>query len=246
MNPFAMSLATLALAAWLLGGNAGMAHDANGPAAAAGDAEAGGPDAPFPFDIGGPFRLTDHRGREVSDRDFRGSYLLVFFGYTNCERICPVGLKRMVEALELLGEEGARVQPLLVTVDPTRDTVEALAAYVPKIHPRLIGLTGTPEQLAAAAKAYRVESEDVGTSWKGEPVLAHGSYITLMGPDGGFATLLPPVLDAATMAKTIRKYLSAQVTRIRNTGSVIAERATCAVMMLAISLASPPIWRARI
>ena len=72
---------------------------------------------------------------------------------------------------------------------------------------RLIGLTGTPEQLAAAAKAYRVESKTVGTSWKGDPIIAHGSYIFLMGPDGGFATLLPPVLDAEAMAETIGRYL---------------------------------------
>ena len=199
--------AIVVLAAGLVGGGAGLAHEAEtltiGPAAGSAEGRA----TPFPFEVGGPFRLTDHNGRVVSDEDFRGSYLLVFFGYANCDRICPLGLKRMVEALELLGEAGARVQPLLITVDPARDTVAALAAYVPKIHPRLIGLTGTPEALAAAAQAYRVESEQVGTSWKGEPVFAHGSYIYLMDTDGRFATLLPPVLDAATMAETIRKYL---------------------------------------
>ena len=207
MMPIRLVTAITVLAAGLAGGGAGFAHEAETRmiALAAGGAE--GPAAPFPFEVGGPFRLTDHRGREVSDEDFRGSYLLVFFGYANCERICPVGLKRMVEALDLLGEAAARVQPLLITVDPARDTVEALAAYVPQVHPRLIGLTGTPAQLAAAAKAYRVEAAQVGTSWKGEPVFAHGSYVYLMGPDGRFATLLPPVLDSETMAETIRKYL---------------------------------------
>jgi protein SCO1/2 len=207
MGRFAIAAAILTLVAGALSGGVGRAHETGSHAEAPAAADAPGPDVPFPFEIGGPFRLTDHRGREVSDADFRGSHLLVFFGYTNCDRICPVGLNRMAEALDLLGEDGARVQPLLITVDPARDTVETLAAYVPKIHPRLIGLTGSPEQLAAAAKAYRVEIEEVGKSWKGEPILAHGSYLYLMGPDGGFATLLPPVLDAATMAKTIRKYL---------------------------------------
>jgi protein SCO1/2 len=207
MRPIGLATATLALVAWLLVGAAGLAHEAETQANVPAAAVAQGPAAPFPFEIGGPFQLTDHRGREVSDEDFRGSYLLVFFGYTNCERICPVGLKNMVDALDLLGAAGAGVQPLLITVDPARDTVEVLAAYVAKIHPRLIGLTGTPEQLAAAAKAYRVESEEVGKSWKGEPVIAHGSYITLMGPEGRFATLLPPVLEPTAMARTIRKYL---------------------------------------
>ncbi len=207
MKPLERVAMAVVLAAWPLGGGPSVAHEADEGPMPQGGSVAGGPDAPFPFEIGGPFQLTDHSGREVSDEDFRGSYLLVFFGYTNCERICPVGLKNMVDALDLLGGPGAQVQPLLITVDPARDTAEVLAAYVPKIHPRLIGLTGTSEQLAAAAKAYRVESEEVGMSWKSEPVLAHGSYIYLMGPDGRFATLLPPVLDAAAMAETIRKYL---------------------------------------
>jgi protein SCO1/2 len=92
-------------------------------------------------------------------------------------------------------------------VDPERDRPDVLAAHVAKIHPRLIGLTGTAAQLAAAAKAYKVESELVGTSWKGDPILSHGSYIYLMAPDGGFATLLPPVLPPDAMARTIRSYL---------------------------------------
>ncbi len=173
--PIRLVTATVVLAVGLVGGGAGLAHEAEtrtiGPAAGSAEGRA----TPFPFEVGGPFRLTDHNGREVGDEDFRGSYLLVFFGYANCDRICPLGLKRMVEAIDLLGEEGARVQPLLITVDPARDTVAALAAYIPKIHPRLIGLTGMPEALTAAAKAYRVETEQVGTSWKGEPCAKTGS-----------------------------------------------------------------------
>ena len=163
--------------------------------------------AAFPFDIGGPFALTDHTGRRVTERDFLGAPMLVFFGYASCESICPVGLKRMVDTLALLGEDGARIQPILITVDPERDGVETLARRVAEIHPRLIGLTGTPDQLAAAAKAYQVESKAVGTSWKGDKIFSHGSYIYLMGPDGSFATLLPPILDPQAMAKTIRNYL---------------------------------------
>jgi protein SCO1/2 len=207
MKPIGIVTAAISFAAWLLGGGPGLAHEVKAQAEAPAEAGAKGPATPFPFEIGGPFRLTDHRGREVTDQDFRGVYLLVFFGYTNCERICPVGLRTMVDALDLLGAAGAGVQPLLITVDPARDTVDVLAAYVARIHPRLIGLTGTTGQVAAAAKAYRVESEEVGKSWKGEPVIAHGSYIILMDPDGRFATLLPPVLESAAMARTIRKYL---------------------------------------
>ena len=196
----------------LLGAGAAAAHDQHRHAAkaepvAVATADSTAPVTPFPFEIGGGFALTDHTGKAVTDRDYRGTYLLVFFGYASCESICPVGLKRMAVALDLLGDKAARIQPLLITVDPERDTPEVLAEHVPRIHPRMVGLTGTEQQLAAAAKAYRVESKTVGTSWKGDSVIAHGSYIYLMDPDGRFATLLPPVLDAEAMAKTIAKYL---------------------------------------
>jgi protein SCO1/2 len=191
-----------------LAGGAALGHEVEKrPAARPVPALAAAPAEPFPFAIGGAFELVDHRGRAVTDRDFRGAPMLVFFGYAGCGRICPVGLKRMVEALDLLGAAGARVQPVLVTVDPAHDTAEALAAYVPSVHPRLVGLTGSAEQLAAAAKAYRVDSKELGKSWDGKPVISHGSYVYLIDAEGRFATLLPPVLDAAAMARTIRKYL---------------------------------------
>jgi protein SCO1/2 len=184
------------------------AHDQHKPAQTAAESQAP-PALPaaFAFDVGGPFALIDHRGQEVTDRDFRGSYLLVFFGYASCENICPVALGSMAAALDLLGPAGEGIQPLLITVDPATDDIAALAAYVPKVHPRLVGLTGGAEALQATAKAYHVESRKVGTAWDGGPIFSHGSYVYLMGRDGGFLTLLPPVMDAQTMAKTIQRYL---------------------------------------
>lgn len=172
------------------------------------------PEAPasFPFEIGGPFSLTDHRGQPVTDESYRGSWLLVFFGFAKCEAICPVALSHMAEALDLLGEEAARVQPLLITVDPGRETPEVLAREVPEIHPRLTGLTGTEAQVRNAAEAYRVEFRELGTSRKGNPIFSHGSYIYLMDGQGRFATLLPPVMGAEAMAETIRKYLAPPAT----------------------------------
>lgn len=164
--------------------------------------------ASFPFEIGGPFSLVDHRGRAVTEASYRGSWLLVFFGFAQCEAICPVALGRMAEAIDLLGADAARVQPLLITIDPGRETPAVLAERVPKIHPRLTGLTGTEAQVRAAAKTYRVEFRERGTSWKGKPIFSHGSYIYLMDDQGRFATLLPPVLGAEAMAATIRKYLA--------------------------------------
>ncbi len=168
---------------------------------------AAGGQAPLPLEIGGPFALVDHPGRAVSDETFRGDYLLVFFGYANCPGICPVGLRNMVEALDRLGDDGARVTPLLITVDPAHDTAANLAAAVGKIHPRLIGLTGTPAQLRAARTAYRVDAKAAGRSWRGVELFSHGTFIYLMGPDGKFLSLFPPVMPPAALAKAIGGYL---------------------------------------
>ena len=104
--------------------------------------------------IGGPFELVDHTGQTVTEESFDDRYLLVYFGYAYCPDICPTELLIMGQAVDELGELGDEVQPLFVTVDPARDTVEYLADYVPSFHPRLIGLTGSDEQIHAAAKAY--------------------------------------------------------------------------------------------
>lgn len=181
------------------------------PAAAAGDAAPASQGIalePFPVDIGGAFALIDHTGKPVTDADYRGRYMLVFFGYAQCDSICPVGLKRMTEAVDLLGEPGERVQPILITVDPENDTPEALAAHLPSLHPRLVGLTGEPEAIAAAMKSYRVNAKLVGESWKGTPVISHGSYVYLMGPDGELLSVLPPVLSSRAMADIIARYLT--------------------------------------
>jgi len=162
---------------------------------------------PLRFDIGGPFALTDHNGAPRTDRDFHGRHMLVFFGYATCDGICPVGLKRMADALDALGPEVAKVQPVFITVDPERDTAEKLKVYLPKLHPRLIGLTGTKTALRAAAKAYNVPSKVLAVAPDGSPTISHGAYIYLMRPDGKFATLFPPVMGSDAIAATLRRYL---------------------------------------
>jgi protein SCO1/2 len=205
-------LAFLAAAALAASGEAqahgATSHDKAKAVSAAPAAESrGSAPAPLPLDIGGSFTLVDHTGRAVTDADFRGDYLLVFFGYANCTGICPTGLRAMTAAVDLLGSAGARVQPLLITVDPESDTPETLGPAVARIHPRLIGLTGTPEALAAARRVYRTSARPVGTSWQGTKLFEHGSFIYLMGPDGGFLTLFPPVMPSDDMAAAIRGYL---------------------------------------
>ena len=137
-----------------------------------------------PLTFGGPFALVDHTGRAVTDVDFRGSYLLVFFGYTHCPDICPTGLSTMAVAMDLLGEAAERVQPIFISVDPERDTAEVLADYVSLFHPRLVGLTGTPKQVHDAAKAYHVIYTI--TEYKGEILVGHTADTYLVGPDGAY------------------------------------------------------------
>jgi protein SCO1/2 len=162
---------------------------------------------PFPVALGGPFALTDHTGARRASADFEGRFPIIFFGYARCESICPVALKHMVDALDILGMEGERLVPLLITIDPENETPEVLAEEVPKLHPRLIGLTGSPEEIAAVRASFRVDVERVGTGLKGNPVFAHGSFIYLMGPDGSFLTLFPPILNGEVLAEKLRAYL---------------------------------------
>ena len=161
------------------------------------------------------FSLLDHEGRSVDQRVFEGQWDLVFFGFTNCPDICPLDLQILVDAVDALGDQGGKVQPLFVTVDPGRDTVARLADYVPRFHPRLIGLTGVEAQIRPVIKAYRVARMKVpqqpdGPGGPDAYLVGHGSLTYLMGPDGNFLTFFRHDGGAEFMTKTIRKYLSSE------------------------------------
>ncbi len=180
-----------------------------------GDASAPAPAAvPEGRDPGGPFQLIDHTGREVTAQDFRGQYMLVHFGYTFCPDVCPTTLSRMSTVMDLLGEQANRVQPLLITVDSARDTPEVLAKYVAVFHPKLIGLTGTEDQVRSAADAYMVfyakpgdrDGQHEGPHGDHDTV-DHGAFTYLMGPDGRYLSVFPYRAAAETMAKEISLHL---------------------------------------
>ncbi|MBA3939700.1 MAG: SCO family protein [Sphingopyxis sp.] len=145
--------------------------------------------------IGGPFTLTDQNGRTVKDSDFAGQYRLVYFGYSFCPDVCPVDLQKLMRGLAQFEKSdaarGAKVQPLFISVDPARDTPAALGPFVARYHPRLLGLTGTPEQVAAAAKAYVITYNKVEGSAPDRYLMAHTQLAFLMGPDGKPLALLP-------------------------------------------------------
>lgn len=158
--------------------------------------------------IGGPFRLIDHTGKPVTEKDFLGRYTLVFFGYTYCPDVCPAELQVMTAAMEQLGEKSEKVTPVFITIDPKRDTVEQMASYVSHFHKRLVGLTGSHEEVRAAAKAYRVyyaRAKDDGSS--ADYLMDHSSVVYLMGPDGEYATHFSYGTPPDKMAEGIAKHL---------------------------------------
>ena len=153
--------------------------------------------------IGGPFTLTDQDGKTVSDTDFAGKYRLVYFGYSYCPDICPVDLQKLMRGLAAFEKSdpvrGAKIAPMFITVDPERDTPAALKPFVSRYHPRLTGLTGTPEQIAAVAKAFVVTYNKVPGSAPDRYLMAHSQLAFLMDPAGKPLALLPlddPSTDA--------------------------------------------------
>jgi len=174
--------------------------------------EAGSPGAPSQQVsgkalIGGPFSLTDHTGKPVTQDDFKGKLMLVFFGYTYCPDICPAELQVMSAALDALGADAEKVTPVFITVDPARDTVEQMASYVASFHPRLVGLTGSEEAVKEAAKAYRVYYAKAGDANSPDYLVDHSAIVYLMGRDGNYLTHFSYGTSAEKMAAGIRKHL---------------------------------------
>jgi protein SCO1/2 len=158
--------------------------------------------------IGGPFTLVDQTGKTVTEADFRGKWMLIYFGYTYCPDVCPTSLTTMVDALDQLGDKGKNVVPVFITVDPERDTPKQLADYVAAFSPRLVGLTGTPEQIAAAARAYRVYYAKAKEGGSTAYLMDHSSIVYLVDPDGKFRQHFSSnQIDADEMAKRLRGIL---------------------------------------
>ncbi len=163
--------------------------------------------------VTGEFSLIDHRGNAVTDQDYRGSWPLIFFGYTHCPDVCPTTLGVVGLVMDELGEDAARVQPLFITVDPERDTPEIMADYVAAFHPRIIGLSGSAEQVAAAAHSHRAyyakapveEGAEIGVT---EYAMDHSAYLYLMDPDGVYVHVFSPTDSADEIAAGIRGFLN--------------------------------------
>jgi protein SCO1/2 len=158
--------------------------------------------------VGGPFSLVGADGKPVTDRDFRGRYMLIFFGFTHCPDICPAELQVIAQALEQLGDKAKNVVPIFITLDPERDTPEAMGNYLKSFGPNFVGLTGSPEAIAAAAKAYRVSYAKVEDKESAADYgVDHSALVYLMDPKGRYVTHFSYGLSAAQMAEKLGKLL---------------------------------------
>ncbi|MEM7302873.1 MAG: SCO family protein [Pseudomonadota bacterium] len=162
----------------------------------------------FPDIKGGDFALVDHNGSPRTSKNPNGQHQLLFFGYAKCKAICSMALPNMAEAVDLLDDMNMPVTPLLITVDPQRDTIVALKEATAKIHPKLIGLTGSDEDLDVAYKAFQMEKKLIFNHEHEGPVYAHGSFIFLLAPDGSFKTLFPPIIAPARIAEISAGYIN--------------------------------------
>jgi protein SCO1/2 len=156
--------------------------------------------------IGGDFALVDQHGETRRPADFRGKLMLVFFGYTYCPDVCPTELQVMSEALDQLGAEAAGVTPIFITIDPARDTPEQLRLYAESFHPQLVALTGSPEAVAEAARAYKVyfakrPLED------GDYLMDHSSFVFLMDREGRYLMHFNPATTPEQLATALSKRL---------------------------------------
>jgi protein SCO1/2 len=159
--------------------------------------------------IGGPFALVDQNGNRRRDSDFRGSFMLIYFGYSFCPDVCTTALNDMSQALDRVGPAAQKVQPIFITIDPARDTAAQLKDYATNFHPRLVALTGSPEAIAGAAKAYRVYfAKSKETANQPEYLMDHSSIIFLMDRDGRYLTHFTHATSVEAMVNAIRKHVS--------------------------------------
>ena len=159
--------------------------------------------------IGGPFELMDHRGQMVTDAQVLDQPALVYFGYTFCPDVCPMDVARNVVVVEILADAGLTVKPVFITIDPARDTVDYLADFVANNHPEMVGLTGTAEQIAKIARAYKVYYRKQPSEDEDYYLMDHSSFSYFMVPDVGFVDFLRSDLPAEVVADRLACVLRA-------------------------------------
>ena len=160
--------------------------------------------------VGGPWTLTDGDGRRVSDRDLRGRFVLIYFGYASCPDVCPTTLGAVAEAMSRLGERAERVQPIFITIDPGHDTARVVGRFAASFGARVIGLTGTASQIHAVEREFRVLAVTRPVvAGDGGYTIDHTSVLLLMGPDGRFVAPLSATDSGEAIASHLARYVGA-------------------------------------
>ncbi|HEY2445711.1 MAG TPA: SCO family protein [Rhizomicrobium sp.] len=159
-----------------------------------------------PAAIEGGFELTTLDGRDVTLADYKGKWVLIYFGYTFCPDVCPTTLNELGGALKQLGVKAKRVQALFITVDPVRDTQRVMALYLKAFDPRIVGLRGDPDEIESAAKNFHVyyRARSLG---HGEYAIDHSSYIYVIDPQGHFVQLLAPDAPGHRIAQELQRLI---------------------------------------
>jgi protein SCO1/2 len=158
--------------------------------------------------IGGPFTLEDGNGHTVTDADFHGKYMLVYFGYTYCPDVCPTTLTAVADAMDRLGADAAKIRPVFITVDPRRDTPAVMKQYTAAFGPALVGLTGTPQEVAQVAKEYRVYYAKHRTGpGPNDYAMDHSSVLYLVNPQGQFVAPLRADLSGRALAEALKRLI---------------------------------------
>lgn len=157
--------------------------------------------------VGGHFTLVNGEGKTVTDRDFRGRYMLVYFGFTHCPDICPTSLLLIQNALARMNGDGKKIVPVFITLDPERDTPAVVGQYVRHFGSRLVGLTGTPEQVRRAAEAYKVYYNKVADENSALGYMVdHSGFMYLMGPDGTYRTHFPHNISEQALTEELKNF----------------------------------------
>lgn len=159
-------------------------------------------------DIGGPFSMVDHNGKAVTDQSYGDSYKMIYFGFTFCPHICPTELQKMAAIFEILGDQGEQILPIFVTTDPERDTPDVMKEYVSHFHPRMIGLTGSLEQVKNIQDEYRVYAAKAEDPQLSDYTMNHSSYMYLVAPDNTLLGLYSEDSSPSDIAKNIQAVLN--------------------------------------
>jgi cytochrome oxidase Cu insertion factor (SCO1/SenC/PrrC family) len=174
------------------------------------DVHVGSHDGPAAQTLGGSFELVDHTGSTVTERSFRGQWMLIFFGYTGCREACPTGLVTMTKALEVMGPDADRVQPLFIDFSPEEPDLKGLAQFVDNFHPRLIGLTGTRIQISDAIRQFKIRREFKAANYSSKETgrrIDHTTYFYLIDPEGRTRAYFHHRRAPEEMAASIRRYV---------------------------------------